>query len=140
MTEDRTPGDVVHAAFDALLAHDTDAFTDLFADDAVMEFPFAPADRPQRLEGRDAVVGYMAGYPDLLDVQRIHDVVLHQGVDPTDLVAEFSASGTVVATREPYTARYVAVLTIEQGRIRNYRDYWNPVAFADVPVGVGSRA
>lgn len=133
---------VLERAFAALLAHDMPAFTELFSADAVMEFPFAPAERPQRLEGREAVRSYLHDYPDLLDVQRIHDVTVHRGSneDPTRerLVVEFAASGRVVATSQPYTARYVAVLTLRDGLIEHYRDYWNPVAFADVPVGMGA--
>lgn len=139
-TTPTTPTDVFTRALEHLRAHDMDAFTALFAPDAEMEFPFAPTGRPQRLRGRDQVAAYLQDYPDLLDIRRIHDVTLHQALEPTTLVAEFSASGTVVATRQPYTARYIAVLTVVDGLITRYRDYWNPVAFADIPVGAGVQA
>ncbi|MDR7277101.1 nuclear transport factor 2 family protein [Catenuloplanes atrovinosus] len=127
-----TPVAVFRRATDALLAHDMAAFTALYADDAVMEFPFAPPGRPQRLDGRAAVEAYLDGYTDWLDIQRIHDVVVHETADPRVIVAELAASGRVVATGAPYTARYVAVLTIVDGRIRHYRDYWNPMLMAEL--------
>ena len=130
-----TPADVFRRAVQHLLDKDMTAFTDLYAEDAVMEFPFAPPGRPGRLDGREAVRAYLAGYPDLLDVHRVHDVELHRTIDETVLVAEFAVSGTVVATGTAYTARYIAVLTIVDGLIRRYRDYWNPLALGDVPVG-----
>ncbi|MFY1668424.1 nuclear transport factor 2 family protein [Plantactinospora sp. WMMB334] len=135
-----TPAEVFDRAVRQLLAKDMNAFTDLYAEDAVMEFPFAPPGRPGRLDGREAVRAYLADYPDHLDVHRVHDVELHETTDPAVLVAEFVASGTVVATGADYSARYIAVLTIADGLIRHYRDYWNPLALAEVPVGRGTTA
>ncbi|GAA2469999.1 nuclear transport factor 2 family protein [Winogradskya humida] len=135
-----SPTQVLRRALDHLLAHDMAAFIALYADDAVMEFPFAPPARPQRPDGRPAVEAYLAGYTDLLDIQRIHDVEVHETTDPAVIIGEFAASGLVVATGEPYTARYIAVLTIVDGRIRRYRDYWNPLALGDIPVGMGVAA
>ncbi|GAA0222606.1 nuclear transport factor 2 family protein [Cryptosporangium japonicum] len=126
-----SPSAVVRQALDHLLAHDMASFVALYADDAVMEFPFAPPGRPTRLEGRSAVESYLDGYTDLVNIQRIHDVELHQTTDPDVVIGEFAASGLFVATGEPYTARYIAVLTISGGRIRHYRDYWNPLLLSD---------
>ncbi|GAB7039111.1 MULTISPECIES: nuclear transport factor 2 family protein [Catenuloplanes] len=126
------PTAVFHRATDALLAHGMAAFTALYADDAVMEFPFAPPGRPQRLHGRAEVEAYLDGYTDMLDIRRIHDVVVHRTADPDVIVAEMAASGVVVATGKPYTARYVAVLTVTGGLIRHYRDYWNPLLLQEI--------
>lgn len=126
------PPAVFQLAIDALLAHDMNAFTALYADDAVMEFPFAPPGRPQRLDGRAAVEEYLAGYTDMVDIQRIHDVVVHETADLEVIIVEMAASGLVVATGKPYTARYIAVLTISGDLIRHYRDYWNPMLLAEV--------
>jgi uncharacterized protein len=127
-----SPSEVFRRATDALLAHDMAAFTALYADDAVMEFPFAPPGRPERLDGRAAVEAYLDGYTDMVNIQRIHDVVVHETADPDVIIAEMAASGLVVATGAPYTARYIAVLTISGGLIRHYRDYWNPLLFQAV--------
>jgi len=75
-----------------------------------------------------------------VNIQRIHDVEVHETADPDVVIGEFAASGLVVATGEPYTARYIAVLTITDGRIRRYRDYWNPLALGDIPVGMAATA
>jgi ketosteroid isomerase-like protein len=48
--------------------------------------------------------------------------------DPEVIVAEIDATGFVVATGRPYELRYIAVLTIREGLIVSYRDYWNPLA------------
>ncbi|MCA2214192.1 nuclear transport factor 2 family protein [Jidongwangia harbinensis] len=123
-----TPTDVFHRAIELLLAKDMAAFIALFAPDAVMEFPFAPPGQPTRLEGRAAVHDYLIHYPDLLDVREIGDVVLHETTDPEVIVTEFTASGVVVAGGRPYRLRYIAVLTVRDGQLVHYRDYWNPLA------------
>ncbi|WP_033338761.1 nuclear transport factor 2 family protein [Catenuloplanes japonicus] len=127
-----SPSEVFRRATDALLAHDMAAFIALYADDAVMEFPFAPPGRPQRLNGRAEVEAYLDGYTDMVNIQRIHDVIVHETADPDVIVAEMAASGLIVAGGAPYTARYIAVLTIVGDRIRHYRDYWNPLMLQQV--------
>lgn len=130
-----TPSQVAQTALDHLRAHNMDAFTELFGDEAVMEFPFAPTNRVQRLEGRRAVEHYLAGYPEMLDIHDVHDVSVHRTEDEHVVIVEFAVRGTVVATSMPYTTRYVAVLTIVDGLIRHYRDYWDPTVFTTVPIG-----
>jgi ketosteroid isomerase-like protein len=57
---------------------------------------------------------------------------VHETADPAVIVTEFTASGVVVATGRPYQLRYIAVLTIRDGRIMHYRDYWNPLAVREL--------
>jgi ketosteroid isomerase-like protein len=46
-----------------LLDKNIPAWVDLWDDDGVCEFPFAPEGWPRRLEGKAAVGDYMHGYP-----------------------------------------------------------------------------
>ncbi|WP_017607558.1 nuclear transport factor 2 family protein [Nocardiopsis xinjiangensis] len=131
------PVEVFHQGLDLLLDKDMDGFIGLFTDDAVMEFPFAPPGRPDRLEGHAAVHEYLIGYPDWLDLRRIKDSTVHQTHDPRVIIAEFSAEGVVVASGEPYQARYISVVTIRDGRIAHFRDYWSPLVFFQVTDGGG---
>jgi uncharacterized protein len=122
-----TSADVFHRGTQFLLAKDMAAFIALFAEDAVMEIPFAPPGRPNRLVGRKAVHDYLIDYPSLLDVHHITDVTLHRTTDPDVIVAEFTADGLVIATGQPYDQRYVTVMTVRNGQVVHYRDYWNPL-------------
>lgn len=122
-----TPTDVLRRGLDLLLAKDMPGFIGLYADDAVMEFPFAPPGAPRRLEGRAQVHDYLIDYPENLDIREIVDVNVMRTDDPEVIVAEFAAHGTLVATGKPYLAKYIAVLTIHDGQIQRYRDYWNPM-------------
>jgi uncharacterized protein len=126
------PVEVFQRGVELLLAKDMAGFVGLYAEDAVMEFPFAPPGRPGRLEGRAEVHEYLAGYPDQLDVREIGHTIVHRTDDPRVVVTEFSAEGVVVATGKPYATRYIAVLTVRDGQITHHRDYWNPLAFQEV--------
>jgi ketosteroid isomerase-like protein len=126
-----TSRELVGRAFELLLAQDMAAFAGLWAEDGVLEFPFAGPGYPTLVEGRAAVTEYLRGYPDILKIEEIPDPVVHQSVDPEVVIVEFEASGTVVATGAPYRMRYIAVITVRDGEIHRYRDYWSPLAAAE---------
>lgn len=124
-----TPEDVYRKSVEYLLAEDIPGWVGLWDESGVMEFPFAPPGAPGRLDGRAAVAEYMKGYPELLRPTAVEEV-LHRTEDPEVIVVEMRAEGQVVATGQPYDMSYVAVLTVRDGRIVHYRDYWNPLAAA----------
>ncbi|MDT7799237.1 MAG: uncharacterized protein QOI78_2670 [Actinomycetota bacterium] len=130
------PSELVEHALDLLVKHDMAGFAGLWAEDGVLEFPFAAAGYPPRVEGRDAIADYLRGYPDLLDIRAITAKTVHETADPAVVVVEMTAAGFVVATRKPYELSYIAVLTIVGGEIRHYRDYWSPLAAAELMGGV----
>ncbi|MGW3350868.1 nuclear transport factor 2 family protein [Nonomuraea rubra] len=127
--------ELVDHAVELLLAKDMRAFAGLWAEDGVLEFPFAQPGYPQRVAGRAAVEEYMRGYPDILDMREVTEKTVHQSVDPEVVIVEFEAAGFVVATGRPYRLRYVAVIAVRDGRIRSYRDYWSPLAAAEIMGG-----
>ncbi len=124
--------ELVAHALELLLRGDMVAFAGLWAEDGVLEFPFAQPGFPRRLDGRAAVQDYLRDYPDLFDVREIPEQVVHRTADAEVTVVEFTVNGTVVATQEPYTMSYIAVITVRDGEIQHYRDYWSPVAAAGV--------
>jgi ketosteroid isomerase-like protein len=132
----RTAHDLFAESLRLLLAKDMTGYTGLWAADGSIEFPFAPAGYPRRLDGRAAIQDYLRGYPDLLDVQEITEQTVHETVDPAVVVAEFEVAGVAVATGRPYSARYVAILTAHDGEIAHYRDYWSPLAGAELLGGL----
>lgn len=126
---------LVEHALRLLLRQDMAAFAALWAEDGILEFPFAAAGYPPRVEGRAAVAEYLRGYPDMLEIKEIPTPVVHQSVDPEVVIVEFEAAGTVVATAAPYRMRYIAVITVRDGEIQRYRDYWSPQAAAEAMGG-----
>lgn len=124
--------DLIPRALQLLLDKDMIGFAGLWAEDGVMEFPFAPPGWPARVEGRAAIEDYLRDYPKMLDIQGFPKQVVHQSTDPDVLIAEFDAEGVVVATGKPYRASYIAVITTRDGEIVHYRDYWNPLLAQEI--------
>ncbi|MFD7660872.1 nuclear transport factor 2 family protein [Actinosynnema sp. NPDC059797] len=131
--------EIVDEALRLVLAHDMGGFADLWAEDGVMEFPFAAAE-PRRLVGREAVRDYLRDYTDHLAPEAVTELTVHRTADPEVVVAEFEVEGRLVATGEPYRVPYVAVITARDGRITRYRDYWSPAALPQTGFGKGAAA
>lgn len=123
---------VIDRALHLLLAHEMTEFAQLWAPNGTMEFPFAAAGQPSRLDGRSAVVDYLSGYTEMLDVRSISSEIRHQTDDPSTVIVEFEVEGVAVAAQKPYRMRYIAVVTVSEDGIENYRDYWSPLAAAEV--------
>ncbi|MFJ8746136.1 nuclear transport factor 2 family protein [Embleya sp. NPDC127516] len=112
-------------------AGDTEEWVKLFAPDAVLEFPYAPDGVPKQVIGRDALLAHMRGFPETFDV-RFVDLVFHDTVDPSLVVAEFRSTGTALPTGKPYEQTCISVVrTDDDARITHYLDYWNPLVAID---------
>ena len=104
-----------------------ESFVQMFAEDGVMEFPYA-LPSPKRLEGREALAAHLAYLARLVELLSVSDVVKHETTDPEVFIVEFASSGRAVATGEPFEQRYISVIRVRDGRIVHYKDYWNPLA------------
>jgi uncharacterized protein len=110
---------------------DVGALVDLCADDVVFEFPFAPPGRPTRVEGKPAVTDYLKGVAGRVRIEGVRDLEVHETVKPDVAIIEMTLTGTVAATGAPHEQSYVSVLTVRDGLIARYRDYWNPLRSAE---------
>lgn len=100
----------------------------LYAEDAVVEQPFAMGPTPFRLEGRAAVAEHFAkagGAPFHL---RVKDVVVHETRDPEVIVAEFTYAGETTATGSAFEVGNIQVLRVRDGLIASSRDYHDHAA------------
>lgn len=125
-----TPEETFRRMLDLMLAKETDAATDLWAEDGIAEFPFAVGTSPRLLTGRDEIRVYMGRLPEVMDMREIPAITVHHTEHPGTAVVEFTATGRTLGTGEPYRLDYIVVITVEDGLITRYRDYWNPVAAA----------
>ncbi|WP_030261406.1 nuclear transport factor 2 family protein [Streptomyces violens] len=123
-----SPAELYRHSLRLLLDKDIPAWVDLWAEEGVMEFPFAPEGWPRRLDGKAAVADYMRHYPDHIDLHDFPDLRIHRTEDPETIVVEMLGVGRLVATGKPFDMTYIAVVTVREGRITSYRDYWNPLA------------
>ncbi|MFJ4691794.1 nuclear transport factor 2 family protein [Streptomyces sp. NPDC088766] len=128
MSAPASPAELFRHSLRLLLDKDIPAWVDLWAEDGVMEFPFAPDGWPRRLQGREAVAAYMRHYPDHIDLHDFPDLRIHQTTDAQTIVVEMRGVGRLAASGAPFDMTYIAVVTVRDGRIASYRDYWNPLA------------
>jgi ketosteroid isomerase-like protein len=128
--------DLLRHSFDRFLAKDMKGWSLLCADDVVAEFPFAPHGSPKRLEGRDALYGYLRDYPKVIDVRSIPHLRVYATAEENVAIAEWSSSGKVLANGNDYEMTYATFVTFRDGLIVNYREYWNPVAFTEAMDGL----
>jgi ketosteroid isomerase-like protein len=105
---------------------DPAAWRKLFAEDAVMELPFAPPHVPGTVKGIDpiekSVRGFFEQFRDFqIQVKKIYPV---EGEDAA--FAEFAATATVIHTNKTYKQDYVLYIRAENGKIVVYREYLDP--------------
>ena len=108
------------------LAPGATTFLTMLADDARMEFPFAPPGGTTRLEGRDAVARYIESLGLILESMSAPQI--HRADEGGTIVLEFSGVGRLAEDGPSYTQTYISVITLRDGRIARYVDYWNPLA------------
>ncbi|MFG2295991.1 nuclear transport factor 2 family protein [Streptomyces sp. NPDC048603] len=128
-----SPAELYRHSLRLLLDKDIPGWVGLWAEDGVMEFPFAPPGWPRRLDGREAIADYMRPYPDHIDLHDFPeaDLRIHETADPRTIVAEMRGTGRLVEGDRPFDMAYIAVVTIEDGHFTSYRDHWNPLAVLD---------
>ena len=113
------------ASLDALTRADVGPWIEMFHEDGIMEFPYAPPGNPSKLGSKAEIAAYMKAYPEHISVGSVsrRGVYHSEGV----MVVEFNATGTIVATGNAFSMDYVGIIHHRNGKIEHYRDYWNPL-------------
>lgn len=120
-----TPREALARYHQAMLDKSADDLADLYATDAVHEFPFASPGFPPRFEGREAVrAGYRTAWgASPARVQEIRTVATYETADPEVIVAEHVVVGTLPARDTTFTVPGLLILHVRDGLITRVRDY-----------------
>ena len=123
-------------AYQTLLAEGRlDEWIALWHDDALLEFPFAPAGRPAAYRGKDEILEYMTHAAGRIATDAVEELRVHTASDPQVLIVELSTRGHLVESGAPYDQRYVCVFEARDGLLWRYREYWNPLVSIDAHGG-----
>jgi len=103
-----------------------DELVTLFADDAVMELPFAPGRMPRSHEGKAAIGEFQRFARDAFSRFSMTVDAIHETTDPHVVVAEHRSDGVVAANGRPYRNHYVTFFTFDDdGRIASWREFYD---------------
>jgi hypothetical protein len=99
-------------------------FLDMFSEDAVLEYPFAPTGTPQLVNGKESISSHAARLGPLLEFGDFTLTSVYQLADV--VIFEATCQGRGLKTGLPYNQQYICVLHLRGGKIVRYQDYWNP--------------
>ena len=104
-----------------------EAWSQLWAEDGLLEFPYAPEGKPSTYQGRAAILAYMRSAAGGFSIDGIDSHKVHTMTDPSVACIELSIRGTMAGSGAPYNQRYVIIFETVDGKIKRYREYWNPL-------------
>jgi uncharacterized protein len=104
-----------------------DTLLELLADDAVVEFPFAPPNRPEKLTGKREIVSYFDLLKKRVRLDEVHLIAAHKTTDPNVIILQAEGKGQTIPDGRPFEPKYIDILTFRDGLIVRLQDYWNPL-------------
>lgn len=122
---------VVRRYLDAWSGFDAAAIAGTLHEEIDFELGFVPPGVPERITGKANVVEFMRGVPSTIGPMKYHQVEISTLEDPAELVAEYRGETTVLATDVPYRNRYITRARVENGQIRRFAEFSNPLIFLD---------
>ena len=97
-----------------------------FADDAVMELPFAPGKMARRYAGVDAVRGFVTSVRDGFSSFAMVVDAVHATTDADLVIVEHHSDAVVAENGRPYRNRYVTFVRFDAaGKIVQWREYYD---------------
>jgi uncharacterized protein len=116
-----------------------DEWIDLWADDGVLEFPFAPSGRRHRYIGKPDILGYMKAVAERMGAriksEGLEYFHVHPMLDPSTICLEMGVKGRILETGAPYHQKYISIIEMKGGKVALYREYWNPIVSMDANGG-----
>lgn len=120
---------VIEEFLDALEAMDTERLLNVWHDNGVQVTPFAPDGYSNRIEGKTAIhhqyIGLLMRYKSV----SFPDRAFHFTNDSNRVWVEFRAKIEIKASGQSYNNTYVCLFTLRDGRIIEYKEYFNPINF-----------
>lgn len=129
-----SPRETAERFLRAAISPDPGDMADCYAPGVVIEMPFAVAPLiPDRVETtREELRARFKAGAASRRYKRLSSVVIHETTDPEVVIVEYELHGEFTETAEPFSLRFLMVLTVRDGQIVHSRDYSNPIAGARV--------
>ena len=118
---------LVQTYVDTLKDARIDEWGQLWAEDAVCEFPFARDAERRIYRGKAAIVAYTRAIMGRIRVDGIERLRVMPLEDPDGVVIEAVIMARILPEGNRYHQTYLAVCEIRDGKIQHYREYFNPL-------------
>ena len=112
-----------------------DEWIDLWADDGVLEFPFAPPGRRSRYVGKADILAYMKPLGGRMAVDALDYYNVYPMLNPQMTCFEMAFKGRNAETGAPYNQKYISIIETKDGKVSLYKEYWNPIVSMDANGG-----
>lgn len=120
----------VREFLDALEQKDMQKFASVWAEDAIQDMPYAPEGFPQRLVGKNNLIKHYAAWPENSgDADFTSQLVFYPMQNPEMVFVEFKGDVDIVPTGRKYNQHYGGLFHVENGKIKLFREYFNPEPF-----------
>ncbi|MHB0992341.1 MAG: nuclear transport factor 2 family protein [Burkholderiales bacterium] len=123
------PKEIFSRLHEFVIKYDAEGQADLFSEDAVWEFPFAPEGIPKIIEGREKIIAAAKAGMERSKKKgrRITDyksVEIYETNNPEVIIAEFTLQGEITSTGKTYEIPYIQLLKTHNDKILLLRDYF----------------
>lgn len=122
---------VVRQYLEAWTPFDLEAIGRVLHPSFELELGYAPEGVPERIQGKPAVMEFMATVPAVIAAMNFHQIAISTLHDAAELVAEYHGDTTALPTGRPYRNEYIARARVEDGLLRRYKEYSNPLVFLE---------
>ena len=127
---ERTARQAIERFLQAAVSPDPSDLADCYAEQFVIEMPFAGGLAPGRAElSREEFRARLAAGQAVRRYTRVVDVRIHETPDPEVAVVEYTLEGHKAdgGGQSPFSLAFVMVVTVRDGLIVHSRDYSNPI-------------
>jgi len=122
---------VVRDFLTSLEEKDMQKFASVWAEDAIQDMPYSPEGFPKRLEGKANLIKHYSAWPEISGGAKFtKDLVMHSMQDPELVYVEYKGVVDVLPTKRTYKQTYGGLFHVENGKIKLFREYYDPAAFA----------
>ena len=103
-------------------------YFDTFADEAVYESRYHFPGWPVTIRGRANLMASLSGYGKSIKLHSGNGLVVHRSQDSRVVIVEYEVHGKILSSGAPYDNRFISVITIDNIKIINWRDYMDSLA------------
>lgn len=120
--------DIARAYIEATNVWNFATMEKLLADNVVFQFPYAPEPLVRRIDGKTDGLAFLNILAASWDSANFHDIsVKSVGGNDDEVIATYRADTKIKATGADYKNDYVTFFRFSNGKITEFREYYNPV-------------